>query len=216
MTPTASPTIDTLADLFERIGNVPAERIRLRPAPGSATIQDVLDIERREGKICELVEGVLVEKAAGFSESVLAAFVACSLNSFVIPRNLGIVTGAKGPVELMPRLVRIPDVAFTSWDRMPGRRCPTEPIPQLVPNLAVGVMKRDNTPGEMSVKRRDYFSAGVGVVWEMDPDTRTVDVYTSPTQHTTLTATDTLEGGIALPGFTLPVQALFAELDRHG
>ena len=32
-----SPAIETLADLLERLGNVPLERIRFRPAPGTAT-----------------------------------------------------------------------------------------------------------------------------------------------------------------------------------
>lgn len=173
-------------------------------------------MERREGKLFELVEGVLLEKAVGFIQSGLAGFLLGVLNAFVIPRNLGIVTGADGTVELMAGLVRIPDVAFTRWDRLPGRRYPTAPIPRLAPNLAVEVLSRSNTPGEMAVKRQDYFTAGVELVWEIDPGARTVAVYTSVTQVTTLTPTHTLDGGFLLPGFTLPLQELFAELDRHG
>lgn len=216
MTTTISPTIETLADLLERLGDVSLERVRFRPSPGCATVQDVNDIHRREGKLCELVEGVLVEKVMGYSESRLAIFLSNFLNAFVIPRNLGLVTGADGTVELMPDLVRIPDVAFTNWDRLPGRRCPTSPVPRVVPNLAVEVLSRSNTPGEMAAKRRDYFAAGVEVVWEIDPETRTVEVYDSPTASTSLTPADTLDGGTALPGFTLAVGVLFAELDRHG
>ena len=37
MTPTVSPPIDTLADLLERLGDIPLARIRFRPAPGHAT-----------------------------------------------------------------------------------------------------------------------------------------------------------------------------------
>jgi Uma2 family endonuclease len=213
---TTTATIDTLADLFERIGDVPLERIRFRPWPGSATLQDVIEVEQREGRLCELVEGVLVEKAMGYNESTLAFALGQFLGAFVLPRNLGVVAGADGTVELMPDLVRIPDLSFTSWDRFPNRRRPTSPIPRLVPNLAVEVLSRSNTPGEMAAKRRDYFAAGVEIAWEIDPDTRTIEVYTSPTQYSTLTATDALDGGVALPGFTLPVQELFAELDRHG
>jgi Uma2 family endonuclease len=68
----------------------------------------------------------------------------------------------------------------------------------------------------MLVKRQDYFSVGVELVWEIDPEKRTVIVYTSPTQSTTLGANDTLDGGSVLPGFALPVAHLFAELDRQG
>jgi Uma2 family endonuclease len=112
--------------------------------------------------------------------------------------------------------VRIPDVAFTSWDRLPGRRRPGSPVPLLAPDLAVEVLSRSNTPGEMALKRQDYFTAGVRLVWEIDPEARTVVVYTSPTHAVTLGLADTLDGGLVLPGFTLPVQELFAELDRQG
>jgi len=213
--PSPAP-IRTLADLMKRLGWVPLDRIRFHPAPGTATVQDVIDIQAQEDRLCELVEGVLVEKVMGYTEALLAAWITTPLNNFVQPRNLGLVTGADGTVELMPDLVRIPDVAFTSWDRMPGRRRPTQPVPRLVPDLAVEVLSRSNTPGEMSVKRDDYFNPGVRLVWEVDPGARTVTVYTSPIQGTTLQAGDTLDGGIVLPGFTQPLAELFAELDRHG
>jgi Uma2 family endonuclease len=213
---TGSSPIKTLADLVKRLGDVPLDRIRFHPSPGTATVQDVIDIQEREGRLCELVEGALLEKAVGYVESQLAFFLGSLLNAFVIPRNLGIVTGPDGTVELAADLVRIPDVAFTNWDRMPGRRRPDAPVPRLAPNLAVEVLSRSNTPGEMAVKRQEYFRAGVEVVWEVDPRARTVVVYTSPTASTTLTAADTLDGGTVLPGFTLPLQQLFAELDRQG
>lgn len=213
---TGSSSIKTLADLVQRLGGVPLDRIRFHPFPGTATVQDVIDIQDREGRLCELVEGVLLEKAVGYIESELALFLGSLLNGFVIPRNLGLVTGSDGTVELMADLVRIPDVAFTSWDRLPGRRRPTAPVPRLAPNLAVEVLSRSNTPGEMAAKRQDYFAAGVEVVWEIDPRVRTVVVYTSVTASTTLTAADTLDGSPVLPRFTLPLQQLFAELDRQG
>jgi Uma2 family endonuclease len=210
------PSIRTVAELLDHLGGIAPDRIRVRPAPGTATVQDVIDVQRREGRLCELVEGVLLEKAVGYNESSLAVFLAGLLNAFVIPRNLGLVTGPDGTVELVADLVRIPDVAFTSWDRLPGRRRPASPVPSVAPNLAVEVLSRSNTPGEMAAKRRDYFAAGVQLVWEIDPERRTVAVYTSPTQATTLGPADTLDGGAVLPGFALPVQVLFAELDRQG
>lgn len=204
----------TWADLLRRVGDVPADRIRLHPFP--ATVQDVIEIHEREGRLCELIEGVLLEKPVGIVESRLAVFLGGLLNAFIVPRNLGMVTGEAGTMELMPGLLRIPDVAFTKWDRLPGRRSPTDPIPLLVPNLAVEVLSRGNTPREMTAKRQDYFTAGVQLVWEIDPVARTVTVFTSPTQVTTLDLADTLDGGVVLPGFILPLQHLFGELDRQG
>src|SRR5262249_17776720 len=203
--------------LLERLGDVPLKRIRFRPRPGTATVQDVIDVQRREGKVCELIEGVLVEKPMGFRESQLAVWLARLLNLFVVPRNLGIVHGEQGAMEIMPDLVRIPDVAFTSWDGLPGRCSPTEPVPHLAPDLAVEVLSQSNTPGEMAVKRGEYFQAGVRLVWEIDPDARTVAAYSPPASPSqTLGVNDTLDGGAVLPGFTLPLTQLFGELDRQG
>jgi Uma2 family endonuclease len=211
-----SPPIRTLADLLDRLGGVPLDRIRFRPYPGTATVQDVIDIQAHEDRLCELIDGVLVEKAPGFREAVLNAYLAYRVTGFVRQRNSGVVTGAGGAVELQPGLVRLPDLAFTSWDRLPGRCLPTAPVPRLAPDLAVGILHLDNTPGEMALKRQDYFTAGVRLVWEIDPDARTVDVYTSPAEVSRLTEADTLDGGAVLPGFTLPLRQLFAELDRNG
>jgi Uma2 family endonuclease len=208
--------IETLADLLDRLGNVPLERIRFRPYPGTATEADVIAADRESDRICELVEGVLVEKAMGLPESLLACLLIQVLNEFVRPRNLGIVTGEAGTIRLMPGLIRIPDVAFTSWDRMPGRRRPPNPIPDLAPDLVIEVLSRSNTPGEMARKRQDYFGTGVTLVWEADPVARTVAVYTTPTQFTLLTEADTLDGGAVLPGFSLPLRDWFGELDRQG
>jgi Uma2 family endonuclease len=113
--------------------------------------------------------------------------------------------------------VRIPDVAFFSWDRMPGRKRPPEPIPTLSPDLAIEVLSRSNTKAEMRKKREDLFSVGAGLVWEIDPKSRTVQVYTKVDQpDAVLTETDALDGGPVLPGFTLNLRELFAELDRQG
>lgn len=212
----SSASIKNLADLQVRLGGVPLDRVRFHPAPGTATVQDVIAIQRQEGKHCELIEGVLLEKSMGFNESALAVFLAGLLNTFVIQRNLGIVTGSDGTYELMPDLVRIPDVAFTRWDRFPGRQRATAPVPRLAPNLAVEVLSRGNTPGEMAAKRQDYFDAGVELVWEIDLAARTLSVYTSPTAGTTFDERDTLDGAAVLPGFTLALRDLFAELDRQG
>jgi Uma2 family endonuclease len=209
--------IDNLAELVERLGGIPLERIRFRPAPGTATEDDVIAaLEAPRKRLCELIDGVLVEKPMGYSESLLAALLIEVLNAFVRPRNLGLVTAPDGTMRLWAGRVRIPDVAFTSWDRMPSRRRPARPIPDLAPNLAVEVLSQSNTPAEMRLKRQDYFMAGVQLVWEVDPDARTVSVYTAPEDPTVLTETDTLDGGSVLPGFALPLRDLFGELDRQG
>jgi len=213
---TTSSLIQTIGDLLDRLGGIPPERVRFRPAPGTATEEDVVEVERRENRLCELVDGVLVEKAMGFRESLLAAALLGSLRSFVIPRNLGIVSGPDGMIGLFPGLVRIPDVAFVSWERVPGGRVPEDPVPVLVPDLAVEVRSRGNTDEELDRKRGEYFKAGVRQVWLIDPDLRTVTVHDGPGRSRTWRGDVVLDGGEILPGFTLDLRELFSELDRRG
>jgi Uma2 family endonuclease len=203
----------TLADLIDELGG--ARRILVPPAPGTATEQHVLDRLARKAGVCELVEGVLVEKAMGFRESLLALALAEFLRAFVRKHNLGLVTGEAGLLRLAPGLVRAPDVAFVSWTSIPGGRVPEAPIPELAPDLAVEVLSESNTPGEMLRKRRDYFAAGTRLVWQIDHRARTGEVFTSPTDSIVLDASQALEGGDILPSFSLPLAQLFAELDQR-
>jgi Uma2 family endonuclease len=208
--------LGTLADLLDHLGGIAPERVRLHPAPGTATGEDVLNVHDQAGWLCELVDGVLVEKARGFRESFLAAALIIILGNFVRPRNLGLVTAPDGVMRLAAGLVRIPDVAFIAWDRLPNRRVSTAPIPALAPHLAIEVLSAGNTTREIAWKCREYFAAGVQLAWLVDPETRTVVVHTPPEDSTTLHEEDTLEGGMVLTGFMLSVREFFAELDRQG
>lgn len=205
------PTEVTLTDLHARFGPLPAWRIRTVPRPGTATEDDVIDIEARENRFCELVDGILVEKTVGYWESYLAGELVRILGNFVKPRKLGIVSGEGGMMRLFPGLVRIPDVAFAAGDKFPDRRVPRKPIPSLVPDLAVEVLSASNTTKEMSDKLADYFESGVRLVWYIDPPRRTVQVFTAPDDFQILSENDTLMGGDILPGFELSLREFFQE-----
>jgi hypothetical protein len=66
-------TAVTVSDLLHQLGDIPPERVRLQPAPGTATEADVVAVHDREKRLCELVDGVLVEKTMGYYESYIAA-----------------------------------------------------------------------------------------------------------------------------------------------
>ena len=184
---------------------------------GLATEADVLEAERTQNKLCELVDGVLVEKAIGYCESLLAILLGRILLDFVEPRNLGLVSGADGSMRLFPGLVQIPDVAFASWDRFPDRKVPTEPIPSLAPDLVIEVLSESNTKHEMERKRGEYFSSGVRLLWEIDPVPRIVTVYTPPDGGVAvLDSSQVLDGAGVLEGFTLKLSDLFSKLEQHG
>jgi Uma2 family endonuclease len=208
------PLVDgTLADLLQELGNIPPSRVRLNPPPGTATEQDVLEVERRTGLAPELIDGVLVEKAVGYLESLLAVALAARLRDFVRPGKLGIVLGEGGTLRILPGQVRVPDICFVRRERFPGGELPDTAIPPLAPDLAIEILSRGNTEGEMQRKLRDYFAAGVRLVWYIDPRERTARVFTAPDQCSVLGENDALSGGDVLPGFALPLTELFAEME---
>jgi Uma2 family endonuclease len=210
----AEPPLWTLADLLEYFGPIPAYRIRNNPPPGWATEQDVIDIEDREDRLCELVHGILVEKPMGFEESRLAVALIFFLESFVGKNNLGIVAGEAGMMRLAPGLVRIPDVSFVSYKRFAKRDKTRKKIPNIVPDLAVEVLSEGNTKKEMKTKLREYFQVGVRLVWYIDPKTRTVEVFIAPDKSVLLTEKQKLDGCDVLPGFSLSIKKLFARATR--
>ena len=211
----ADPPIETIGDLLERLGSVPPERVRMRPAPGTATENDVLVQPNGVKRLCELVDGVLVEKAMGYYESRLAALLIHFLEDFLELHDLGIVFGADATLRLAPGLVRIPDVSFISWDKFPNRVLPPEPMPDLAPDLAVEVLSRSNTEKETARKLRDYFAAGTQLAWCLDPQSRTLRVYQSPLDFIVLTESDTVDGGSVLPGFELSIAEWFRRAGRQ-
>jgi Uma2 family endonuclease len=211
-TPAPRPT--TVGDLLARLGGIPAGRVRLHPTPGTATEQDMLDVRAREDRLCELVDGVLVEKPMGFEESRIAVVLIGYLISYLKQADLGCVLGADAAVRLFPGLVRIPDVAFISWARYPKGKRGRGTIPSLAPDLAVEVLSKGNPKKEMRRKLGEYFRAGVRLVWYVDPKSHTVRVYTAPDRSVLLTEGQVLDGGDVLPGFALPLRTWFAEAER--
>lgn len=202
-----------MSELLQNLG-VTADRVRLTPAPGTATVRDVARLLDRHERKFELVDGTLVEKIYGVRKSVVGVALGYAIAKWnESAGNVGMILGADGPFHLMKKLVRIPDVSFTNWDRLPGRHVPTEPVPDVAPDLAVEVLSEGNSVVEMERKLKEYFLSEVSVVWFVDPKTRTVRVYTSPDDVTELKAADTLDGGDVLPGFSVPVSRLFADLD---
>lgn len=203
-----------LSDILNELGGIPDDRVRCDPWPGTATLED-LQRAHASGGLCELVDGTLVDKAMGWQEAVLAAYLVELIAGFARRHNLGLVTGPDGFVRLLGTFVRGPDVAFVSWKRLPEGRLPEQSIPDCVPDLVVEVLSLGNTLGEMSRKRREYFHAGVGLVWMVDPRERTVAVFTGLTDYIILDESQTLSGGDVLPGLEIPLAELFAELDRR-
>ena len=179
--------------------------------PALITAEEFMRMDDSEGVRAELIRGAVCEMGgAGHVASAIAIKFAHYLVGFVAPRRLGIVSGADGGVRLerKPDTVRIPDVMFISTERMP----PKEDMgffAQVVPDIAVEVKSRTDSVAETHDKARMWHSYGVPLVWAAYPETRTIDVHSADGSITTLTDSDTLDGGEVLPGFSVAVSVMF-------
>ena len=210
------PKFDTLADILAALGNIPAHRVLVHPFPGTAEEYHLDDPEIIKGRICELIDGTIVEKAMGWHSEYLGTRILILLGAYLQEHNLGELGGAAAQIRLAEALIRIPDVSFIRWDSVDDTddiERPAKFYLDHAPDLAVEVLSPSNTAGEMTRKLAEYAVAGVKIVWIVDPETQTVDVFTkAKLKHKkTFAVGDTLDGGKILPGFALPVATIFAK-----
>lgn len=210
-TATAGP--DTLADVLRHLGDIPLHRILWHPRPGTATEDDQIRLVDGEPKrLVELLDGILVEKAMGFRESLLAMALGSILYSFVRAGNLGVVGAPDAIMRLQAGRNRLPDLSFTAWENLPSADAYLRPVADYAPALAVEIVSEGNTRAEIDAKRREFLAAGTKLVWVIDPIDRTVEVYADPGHPdlmALLRAADTLDGGTVLPSFRFPLAELF-------
>ena len=81
---------------------------------------------------------------------------------------------------------------------------------EMVPDLAVEVISPGDSAREVREKVADWMRAGVGLLWAIDPATRSVTVYRSPEDFDVLSEGNTLDGGRVIHGFSADINDLFS------
>jgi Uma2 family endonuclease len=147
-------------------------------------------------------------------ESLLAMTLGRILGNFLEIHDLGIVLGEAGQLWILPSKMRVPDVAFISWDRFPGGTLPKDRVYRVAPDLAVEILSEGNTPREMEKKLAEYMESGVRLVWYIDPRSRTAAIHTAPGQLQSIDEQGFLDGGDVLPGFRMRLGELFERVSR--
>lgn len=148
---------------------------------------------------------------AGMLHGLIAALVYDLLRAFVRERDLGLVLpdGVGYLLDRRPDLLRIPDVSFVSWQRIPEEGA-SEGFWPFAPDLAVEVVSPNDRAEDVRDKVREYLAAGARLVWVLWPKHRSVTLYAAGGATRDLRPDAELDGGDALPGFRVPVAALFA------
>ena len=176
------------------------------------TAEDVWALPERPGVRYELADGELIEvPGAGLLHNLLVGLLYRLLDDFVRREDLGLVftDGTAYVLRRGPDLVRIPDVSFVAWERLPAGDVP-EGFGPFAPDLAVEVVSPGDRAEDVRRKVREYLAAGTRRVWVLWPREPSVTVHESGGVLRELGPDDELDGGDVVPGFRVRVAELFA------
>lgn len=160
--------------------------------------------------IFELVDGVIVQKPMEVYYAVISTLFTTYLAQFVYGddlrvREIGYVTGGGGGYKVSDDVL-IPDGAFVSYKRFP--QPPSDTFDGAIPNIAVEVVSPSESAEILNVKIAKYLAAQT-VVWAVYWDEKLVRVYTPGRSVRIYGSGEILDGGDALPGFTLDLALIF-------
>lgn len=164
------------------------------------------------GRRGELIKGEFIEMSpSGGTHGKLSSKIARILGNFIEENNLGESFGAETGFVLFwnPDTVRAPDFAYIAKERLPQIK-EFDKFISIPPDLAVEIISPNDRWPDVEDKIADYFAAGVKLVWIINPKPQTVQVYRSPSQSSLLSGSDVLQGDNILPGFSIPVERIFA------
>jgi Uma2 family endonuclease len=164
-----------------------------------------------DGRRFEIVDGILKEKPPmGMFANILASFLATAINSFSLPKRLGMAI-AETAYQLEPRNARRPDVSYYEFAKFPSVEVLYEDPPafECSPNLAIEVISPSNTVAVIDKRIEHFFATGVKLAWIVHPQSKQVHVYESPTDCKILKVGDVLDGEKVLPEYSLSLAELF-------
>lgn len=160
----------------------------------------------------ELWEGVLKEVSpSSVKTGLIRIRISSVMNAHVEAHRLGYVTDSETGFILNsnPHTVVAPDVGFFRPDRYP-EDYPEQGFYPMAPDLAVEVISPTDERADIQKKQQLYARAGVPLVWWVDPQARTVTVHRLGQNPEVLDESMTLDGENVVPGFSLPVERIFA------
>jgi Uma2 family endonuclease len=164
------------------------------------------DLVRMEDDgLFELVDGKLVEKQMGYLANWTAGRVTKVLSIHADKADLGVVVPEQSfrcfPNE--PERIRRPDVAFITASRAVD--LPDEGYLPIAPDIAIEVVSPTDLIYDLDEKLADYRSAGVKLVWVINPKSRTVRIHRPDHSVTELDESGMLTGESILPDFSVAV-----------
>jgi Uma2 family endonuclease len=158
----------------------------------------------------ELVRGEVIELPAPMKpHGVVCMNIGYLLMGYVRQRGFGYVTCNDSGVilERDPDTVRGPDVAVYEDANTFAELHPK--YGEVPPRLALEVLSPNDRASKLMRKINDYLRCGVGLVWVIDPESRTVTVNQPGKSQVEFGQDQELTGEEVLPGFRCPIAELF-------
>ena len=174
------------------------------------TAEDLLALPDDGFHRYELMNGVLITMPPdGEQHGSVLNNTDFEFTGYVRARNLGRITVGDAGYILRrgPDIVRGPDLAFTSRERLQG--APASGYQTVVPDLIVEIVSPGDRSGEVQEKTLLWLAAGARLVLNLYPRTRSVMAHRSPTERQEYTEPDILDALPVFPDFACPVARLF-------
>ena len=165
--------------------------------------------EEHEGDRHELIDGELVVTPVPVTmHQIISMNIVRAVDRHVVAEGLGMVFHPPTGVRLTPDNLLIPDVIFVARDRL--HVIGPNSI-DAAPDLVVEILSPGTRQRDLTTKRNLYARFGVQEYWIVDPDARTVTVFTlNGDKYETVPLTD--DGKIqsrVLPGLSLSLTEVF-------
>ena len=175
----------------------------------------VADLEQLQGILCEahldyqleLVEGkIIIMGPSDIVSSEIGAELVRLLLNWVKPRKLGRVFESSGGFILPNSNVTAPDVSFVTADRLKQSK---RYFAELVPDLVVEIKSQSDRLKPLREKIQSFIKSGAKVGILIDPDKRTVTIYTPTAEPVVLRDGDMISIPELLPGWEVAVTELW-------
>ena len=173
---------------------------------GAIALSTIADLEQHPGR-CELIDGEILDMSpTGYEHSWITVNIGARLHEWARGKPFAVIGGDPGFIW-DAHTVRAPDVAVLSAAQ--AAQAPARGFIPFPPLLAVEVVSPTDEWSAVKRKAKGWLTFGAQAVWIVDPDTKSIDVYTTGFGVVELEQADVLAGGALLPGFSVPVAELF-------
>jgi Uma2 family endonuclease len=181
---------------------------------GLLTVKQYTALEEPGGLRYELSQGQLIAtRSPSLFHNEIRDELNARLRAFVKSHKLGGVT-SETDMQLADDVVRRPDVAFISAERLRGVDRHKVPVP-LSPDLVIEVVSENDRADDLILKVTQYLAAATRAVWLLYPNTRLAYRYVPGKLEPEVRSADAghaFDEPDLLPGFSIPL----AEILQYG